>query len=137
MKKLVKRVTLLIILFVGILSLISCGKNEEAITEVAAFSKISSEDAKKIIDEEKNIVIIDVRTEDEYNSGHIKNSILIPVNDLKFKAEDILKDKNQKILIYCRTGNRSNTAGKILDEMGYSNIYDFGGINSWEYGLVK
>lgn len=137
MKKLVKRVTLLIILFVGILSLISCGKNEEAITEVAAFSKISSEDAKKIIDEEKNIVIIDVRTEDEYNSGHIKNSILIPVNDLKDKAENILKDKNQKILIYCRTGNRSNTAGKILDEMGYSNIYDFGGINSWEYGLVK
>lgn len=137
MKKLVKRATLFIMILVGMISLISCGKSEEVITKIATSTKISSEDAKKIIDDDKSIVILDVRTEDEYNSGHIENSILLPVDDLTDKAERVLKDKNQKILIYCRTGNRSNIALKKLNEMGYTNLYDFGGINSWEYGLVN
>lgn len=137
MKKLAKKATLLIMVLIGMLSLISCGKSEDVTTEKVTVTKISSEDAKKIMDEDKNIVILDVRTEDEYNSGHIENSILISVDDLEDNAEEILKDKDQKILVYCRTGNRSNTAGKTLNEMGYTNLYDFGGINDWNYGLVK
>ncbi|PRR82640.1 rhodanese-like domain-containing protein [Clostridium vincentii] len=137
MKKLGKRAILLIMVLIGMLSLISCGKSEVVTTEKVTVTKISSEDAKKIMDEDKNIVILDVRTEDEYNSGHIENSILISVDDLEDNAEEILKDKDQKILVYCRTGNRSNTAGKTLNEMGYTNVYDFGGINSWKYELVK
>lgn len=137
MKKLIKKATLLIMIFMGILSLISCGKSEEVINDKGTFTKISAQDAKKIMDEEKNIIILDVRTEDEYSSGHIENSILISVDDIKSKAESILKEKDQKILIYCRTGNRSNVALKKLKEMGYTNLYDFGGINSWEYGLVN
>jgi len=137
MKKTIKKATLLIMILIGTLAVISCGKSEEVITEKGTFTKISAQDAKKIMDEEKNIVILDVRTEEEYSSGHIENSVLISVDDLKDKAESILKDKDQKILIYCRTGNRSNTALKKLKEMGYTNLYDFGGINSWEYGLVK
>lgn len=137
MGKLIKKSTILIIILVGMLSLISCGKSEDVTVEKVTVTKISSEDAKKIIDEESSVVILDVRTEEEYNSGHIENSILISVDDLEDRAEEILKDKEQKILIYCRTGNRSNTAGKILKEMGYTNLYDFGGINTWKYELVK
>lgn len=137
MGKLIKKATLLVMILVGMLSLISCGKSKDVTVEKVTVTKISSEEAKKTIDEDKNIVILDVRTEDEYNSGHIENSILIPVDDLKDNAEGILKDKDQKILIYCRSGNRSSTAGKILKEMGYTNLYDFGGINSWKYELVK
>jgi len=106
--------------------------------EVKAVSmKLSSKEAEEVIDNETDVIILDVRTQDEYNSGHIKDSILIPVDDLEKNAEAKLEDKNKKILIYCRSGNRSNTAAKILASMGYTQVYDFGGINSWQGEIVK
>ncbi|MGL5351954.1 MAG: rhodanese-like domain-containing protein, partial [Clostridium sp.] len=84
-----------------------------------------------------NIIILDVRTLEEYNTGHIENSILIPVDELEDLASSKLVDKNQKILVYCRSGNRSKTASKILADLGYTKVYDFGGINSWSGELVK
>lgn len=100
------------------------------------YKKITQEDAKKIIDSE-NVIILDVRTQEEYNSGHINNAIILPVTEISNKAQEILVDKNKKILIYCRSGNRSATAAKALIELGYNNVYDFGGINDWPYGIVK
>jgi rhodanese-related sulfurtransferase len=137
MKKLIKKALLPFILLIGMVSVISCSKSEDVTSGKVTMNKISSEDAKKIMGVEKNIVILDVRTEDEYNEGHIDKSVLIPLDDLKDRVQEMLKDKDQKILIYCRSGNRSNQAGKILEELGYTNLYDFGGINSWEYGLIK
>lgn len=99
-----------------------------------AYKKISAEDAKKIIDSE-NIIILDVRTPEEYNSGHIENAVLLPVTEIPDKAEEILPEKDAKILVYCRSGNRSETAARELINMGYTNVYDFGGIHSWPYGI--
>ena len=105
-------------------------------TENSSVISITPAEAKEEIDK-GDVTILDVRNEDEYYSGHIENSILIPVNDIEKEAENILKDKDQKILVYCRSGNRSSQASKLLVKMGYTNVYDFGGIKDWTYEIVK
>lgn len=102
----------------------------------ATYKKISAEEAKKIIDSE-DVIVLDVRTQEEYNEGHIVNAVLLPVNDIADKALETLPNKDAKILVYCRSGNRSATASKQLIKMGYTNVYDFGGIISWPYEIVK
>lgn len=97
---------------------------------------ITPVEAKKIIDENMNIEIVDVRDEDELVEGYIENSILIPLDTFKKNAEIKLKDKNKKILVYCRSGRRSAMACDILDELGYSDVYDFGGIIDWPFEKV-
>ena len=128
---------LFIILFVITIIFTGCSMDKnEPNSKDTAYKKISAEDAKAIIDSEE-VIILDVRTQEEYNSGHIENAVLLPVNEIKDNADEILADKNAKILVYCRSGNRSATASKELIEMGYTNVYDFGGINSWPYEVVK
>lgn len=102
-----------------------------------SFSNISPEEAKKRLDSEKGIIILDVRTRKEYESGHIQNSVLIPVDKLKDNALENLKDKETPIFVYCRSGNRSVTAANILVNLGYKNVYNLGGINDWPYEVVK
>ncbi|MBI3671777.1 rhodanese-like domain-containing protein [Candidatus Azambacteria bacterium] len=87
--------------------------------------------------EGKNIIILDVRTEDEYDSGHIKNSILLPLNHLKEKATEIIQNKNAIINTICRSGGRSAMARSVLEDMGYTNVRSIaGGILKWqEQGL--
>lgn len=97
---------------------------------------INAVDAKKIIDENNNIAIVDVREEDELIEGYIENSILIPLDTVENQAENVLKDKNQTILVYCRSGRRSAMACDILDKLGYSDVYDFGGIIDWPFEKV-
>lgn len=130
----------LIILFVVIAITImftGCTKMEKGQTGTeTAYKKISAQEAKEIIESE-DVIILDVRTQEEYNEGHIENSVLLPVNDISSKAEEILTDKDAIILVYCRSGNRSATASKQLIKMGYTNVYDFGGIISWPYEIVK
>ncbi|MEL7660900.1 rhodanese-like domain-containing protein [Acetobacterium wieringae] len=100
-------------------------------------NKITAEEAKVMIDEGKNLVILDVRTQEEYNEGHIENAVLIPDTEISAKSSTVLADSNQTILVYCRTGRRSAEAAKKLVDLGYSNIYDFGGIVDWPYEVVK
>lgn len=100
------------------------------------YKKISPEEAKEIIESE-DVVILDVRTKEEYNEGHIENAVLLPIDDISSKAEDLLRNKDAKILVYCRSGNRSATTSKKLIKMGYTNVYDFSGINSWPYEIEK
>lgn len=107
-------------------------KGQEAVT----VSRITSEEAKEEMNN-NDVIILDVRTEEEYNSGHIENSVLIPIDDLEYKAEEGLTNKEQKILVYCRSGNRSKKAADLLVEMGYTNVYNFGGIKDWPYEIVK
>ncbi|MBV1756544.1 MAG: rhodanese-like domain-containing protein [Dethiosulfatibacter sp.] len=106
-------------------------------SEKAEYIKISAQKAKEIIDTGADILIVDVRTEEEFKQGHIPNAILIPDTQIRDLAADMLVDLDQTILIYCRSGNRSRTASKILIDMGYTNVMDFGGILDWPYEIVK
>lgn len=105
--------------------------------EVLGYKSVSAEEAKKLMDSSENYIILDVRTEDEYNSFHIKDAILIPDYDIKIRGEEILTDKSQTIFVYCRSGRRSKLAAKTLADMGYSNIIEFGGIVNWPYEIVE
>ena len=96
-----------------------------------------AEEAKAVIDAEENVIILDVREQYEYDEGHIPGAVLLPSGSVKAKASEVLPDKNQKILVYCRSGNRSGTAARALVALGYTQIYDFGGIINWPYDVVK
>lgn len=101
------------------------------------YISVSPEVAKKMMDDSEDYIILDVRTEDEYNDFHIKNSILLPDYDVRRRAKDILVDKAQKIFVYCRTGVRSKLAARTLEDLGYSNVIEFGGIVKWPYEIVE
>ena len=98
---------------------------------------ITASQAKEIMDKETEYVILDVRTEEEFDQGHIPGAILIPDYEIMTKAEEILKDKKQLILVYCRSGRRSKIAAEYLIELGYTNIKEFGGIIDWKYEIEK
>ena len=111
-----------------------------------AYENLDSKSFYKMIQQEKNIVILDVRTPEEYDKdGHIPNSILIPVQVLPQYIKDLEKFKDKKILVYCRSGNRSSVASKFLEQNGFKNVYNLKyGIIDWkkeglpvEYGVKK
>jgi rhodanese-related sulfurtransferase len=99
--------------------------------------KISAEKAKTMMDSMKSYTLLDVRTPEEYNEGHIHGAVLLPDNEIKQKAGTILSDKTAVIFIYCRSGRRSAGTAQMLSTMGYTKIYDMGGIINWPYGLEK
>ena len=96
---------------------------------------ITAEEAKQIMDSEEDYIILDVRTQEEYDQGHIPSAILIPDTEIKHKAEEVMMDKDQLILVYCRSGRRSKLAAEALAELGYTNIKEFGGIIDWPYEI--
>ena len=98
---------------------------------------ISQEEAKKLMDAESAYVILDVRTKEEYREGHIPASKLIPDTELEARAAAELPDQDQLILVYCRSGRRSHAAAKLLTDLGYSNVKDFGGIMTWPYAIAR
>lgn len=103
----------------------------------STYEQITAEQAKTIMDTEKDYVIIDARTEEEFAEGHIENAILIPEYEIKDRAEKELPDKEQLILVYCRSGRRSKIASDELVKLGYTNVKEFGGIIDWPYDIVK
>ena len=94
---------------------------------------ITPETAKQIMDTSKDYVILDVRTQEEFDQYHIPGAILIPNDQISAEAERVLMDKNQLILVYCRSGRRSKLAAEELVKLGYTNIKEFGGIIDWPY----
>lgn len=114
------------------------GKNGRAQAQNASdkgrYMKISAEEAKKRMDANPNAITVDVREPSEYAQGHIKNAVLVPLGTIGNETLQILPDKNAEILIYCRSGRRSKAAANKFLELGYTNVYDFGGILSWPYG---
>ena len=99
----------------------------------AVYVNITAEEAKQIMDSEEGYIILDVRTQEEYDQGHIPGAILIPDTEVEVTAEEVLTDKDQLILVYCRSGRRSKLASEILVELGYTNIKEFGGIIDWPF----
>ena len=120
------------VLLAAVILLCACGASQKSQQE-AAVMNITAEEAKKLMDSERDYVILDVRTQEEYDQGHIPGAVLIPDYEIKQSAQDILLDKDQLILVYCRSGRRSKNAAQVLAELGYTNIKEFGGILDWPY----
>ena len=119
-------------LLIAVILLTACGHTEENDRE-AVYMNITAEEARKIMDSEEGYVILDVRTQEEYDQGHIPGAILIPNTEIEARAEQELPDKDQLILVYCRSGRRSKLAADILVSLGYTDIREFGGIIDWPY----
>lgn len=115
--------------FAGCNKAVSDNNSENDIT----YARISQQEAKRLMDTEEDYVILDVRTQAEYDEKHIPNAVLIPDYEIEEKAESVIPDKDTLILVYCRSGRRSKAASQKLAEMGYTNVKEFGGINDWEY----
>lgn len=103
---------------------------------VAGYRKITPQEAHSMMAKQK-VTVVDVRTESEYAEKHIKNAILVPVETIGDKAPKQLPDKNAVLLVYCRSGRRSQAASEALLKLGYKNVYDFGGIKDWPYETVE
>ena len=101
------------------------------------FYTISAQEAKKRMDSGRPVVIVDVRTKSEYDEGHIPNAVLIPNETIGSERPASLPDLNAEILVYCRSGARSRAASQKLANLGYTAIYNFGGIMDWPYETVK
>ena len=122
----------LVFLLLAVLLLTACGQDKEN-DQGAVYMNITAEEAKQIMDSEEGYIILDVRTQEEYDQGHIPGATQISHEEIAEKAEDVLTDKNQLILVYCRSGRRSKIAAEALVELGYTNIKEFGGISDWPY----
>ena len=132
MSKRNKRFYLMILAFTVPFGCVGCSTGGSA-----TYEQISGAEAKALMDSENGYIIIDARTQSEYDEGHIPNAILIPEYEIADRAEKELTNKNQLILVYCRSGRRSKIAAEELVKLGYTNVKEFGGIIDWEYDIVK
>ena len=126
----------LVFLLLAVMTLTACGQDKEN-DQGAVYMNITAEEAKQIMDTEEGYVILDVRTQEEYDQGHIPGAIVISHEEIAEKADEVLTDKDQLILVYCRSGRRSKIAAEALVELGYTNIKEFGGIIDWPYEVEK
>ena len=122
----------LVFLLLAVMLLTACNHVKENDREVT-YMNITAEEAKRIMDIEEGYIILDVRAQEEYDESHIPGAILIPHTEIDARAEEVLTDKDQLILVYCRSGRRSKIAAEALVELGYTNIKEFGGIIDWPY----
>lgn len=117
-------------LLLSLLLLAGCSGN--AASE-SAYQQITQEEAKEMMDTQE-VIILDVREQDEYDGGHIPGAVLLPVGTIdETTAAQVIPEKDSTVLVYCRSGNRSKTASAALADLGYTNICEFGGINTWPY----
>ena len=126
----------LLFLLLAVMLLTACGQTKGNDQE-AAYMNITAEEAKTIMDIEEDYIILDTRTREEYDQGHIPGAIQISHDEITEKAGEVLTDKDQLILVYCRSGRRSKIAAEALVELGYTNIKEFGGIIDWPYEVTE
>lgn len=134
-----QRNILLLICLVMLAGLVGCGNKQQADADtegVNSYVCISQEEAANLMETEEDYIILDVRTIEEFAVGHIEGAICIPNETISEEEIAELPDKEQLILVYCRSGNRSKQASEKLAAMGYTNIKEFGGINTWEGTIV-
>lgn len=112
----------------------SCAQEEKTVENT--YQQITAQEAKTIMDTEKDYIIIDARTEEEFAAGHIPNAVLIPEYEISERAEAELPDREALILVYCRSGRRSKIASEELVKLGYTNVKEFGGIIDWPYEIT-
>lgn len=104
-------------------------------TSDGSYEQITQEAAKEMMDTQE-VIVLDVREQSEYDSGHIPGAVLLPVGSIDEETvATVIPEKDSTVLVYCRSGNRSKTASSTLAGLGYTNIYEFGGINTWPYEI--
>ena len=131
-------ISLILTLILYLFSFAGCDKSENNNNLIEpTYERITAVQAKKLMDSEKDYIILDVRTEEEFNEGHIEEAILIPDYEISEKAETMLPDKDQLILVYCRSGRRSKEAADKMVKLGYTNIVEFGGIIDYTGEIEK
>ena len=127
MKRMLTAVLATLLLFSG------CGGNS---MKENSYQQITQETAKEMMDTQ-DVIVLDVREQYEFDAGHIPGAVLLPVGTItKDTAAAVIDDLDAVVLVYCRSGNRSKTASQALADIGYTNIYEFGGINTWPYDVV-
>ena len=139
-----RRISLALLVLLGVslmFSLFGCGKtghvmDGDGMVYAPSYAQISQDEAKLMMQDDDGHIIVDVRRADEYAQGHIPGAILIPNESITDTPPEELPDKDQTILVYCRTGRRSKEASRKLADMGYVNVYEFGGINDWTGEIV-
>ena len=147
MKKIVRLAAILLLCMI----LVACGQakgdsqttgdknqsNAEGSTQEVTYEQISLDEAKQLMKDEEGYIILDVRTQEEFAEGHIPGAICVPNETISDEMPEELPEKDQLILVYCRSGNRSKQASKKLAELGYTNIKEFGGIIDWNGEIEK
>ena len=119
-------------IFMAILLLVGCSASPEG----GSYRQITMNEAVTMMEEETGYIILDVRTKEEFAEKHIPGAINIPNETIGTNEVPELPDKDQLILVYCRSGNRSKQASEKLAALGYTNIVEFGGINDWPGEIV-
>lgn len=130
MRKIILIIIILTIIIIGVVCIMN--RKERNIENEVIIKHVSMDDIVQIMEENENYIILDVRTIAEYNEGHIPNAICIPNETIDENVVNKLPDKNQMILVYCRSGNRSRQAAEKLKKLGYTNLIEFGGIIDWK-----
>ena len=131
-----KRFSVILILIITCAAILyGCTSGGESKLE-NSYEQITPAEAKEIMDTQDGYVILDVRTQEEFDEAHIDGAILIPDYEIADKAESVLKDKDQLLLVYCRSGRRSKLAAEELVKLGYTDVKEFGGIIDWPYETV-
>lgn len=120
---------MMILLLILLVLCTGCGKDQ------CEYTQIDQETAKQMMDEQE-VIILDVRQQHEFDAGHIPGAVLLPVESIDEQtAAEVIPAADSVVLVYCRSGNRSKTASEALAELGYTAVYEFGGINSWPYDV--
>lgn len=131
----------LLLLAISLIAFLVMGCSKQAAKtdsdKSGGYQKITASAVKSRLDKGEQLIIVDVRTKEEYDDGHIPKSLLIPYDEIEVKAASLLPDKNAAIIVYCRTGRRSEIAANSLLKLGYTNVADMGAISDWKYGLEK
>lgn len=119
------------VLLMALLVLSGCGGG--AAEAQPSYQQISQQEAKEMMDSQE-VILLDVREQEEYDQSHIPGAVLLPVGTISEEtAGAVIPDQEDTVLVYCRSGNRSKTAAAALAQLGYTNVYEFGGINTWPY----
>ena len=127
-----------IVVIIAIIALFALLSGCRQTVKENTYRQISQDEAKRMMDAEEYAVILDVREQDEFDSAHIPGAVLLPVGTIsESTAAAVIPSKNSTVLVYCRSGNRSKTASKALADLGYTQIFEFGGINTWPYEIEK
>ena len=126
------------LLLLLIVCLAGCGSREDDDKKTASYQQITAEEAKSMMEEQPDAVILDVREQDEYDAGHIPGAVLLSVGTIDEEtAASAIPENDTVVLVYCRSGNRSKTASQALADLGYTQIYEFGGIKDWPYEVER
>ena len=138
-KMIKRRIVSIIAALVFLFAVSGCASEEaEALGgKEDGYMRINAQKAKEMMESLEKFVLLDARTEEEFSEGHIPGAIVIPHDEVFERAEAEILEKDVPVFVYCRSGNRSRTASKALVELGYSEVYEFGGIIDWPYEIEQ